>query len=420
MFFIVENGLAYFASLDLVGFLGLFWFTIIFDLPRYLFSFVVVAVHRLFAHKSGEIYKGTISVVIAGHNEENSIERCILSLREQSRRPEEIIVVSDGSTDRMSEKLRSLQQQGLIDQIHCTHLRAGKSAAINLACRQAKGDILVNVDCDCSFHRHAIKNIIAHFADPDVGAVSGNILVRNDRSSLIAAYQAVEYLISISLGKRAQSMLGLVTCVSGAFGAYRRNAYEGVNGLDVGGGEDLDLTLRLRKAGWKIDFAQDSICSTDVPATVGALIGQRFRWERDAVRLRYRKHFDLMNPFSSSFRISELLHEIEFIFFNVFAALVLPFYLAWLFLTYGDLAIFILFAAQTGLLILDFYSYILAALVTPQMKSIRLLPYALTFGLFNGLFMRLIRVSAYLEEWLFNSSAKDEYVPQKVQLLRKW
>lgn len=420
MFTMIADGLNYMSALDLASLIGLFWFTIIFDLPRYAFSFIAVALFPQRSSKVGNTDVGRISVVVAGHNEADAIERCVLSLREQSRPPDEIIVVSDGSTDKMPEKLRELEQRGLIDQAHCTHLRAGKAAAMNLAERWANGDIIINVDCDCSYHRHAIKRIIEPFENPKVGAVSGNILVRNETASLVAAFQAVEYLISISLSKQAQVMLDQVTCVSGAFGAFRSTALNSVNGADAGSGEDFDLTLRLRKAGWKIGFIPDSLCYTDVPATMTTLVKQRFRWERDAVRLRYRKHIDLINPFSHNFKITELLHEVEFFFFHVVAAAMLPFYFIWLFVAYGDLAPLILLAAQSGLLLLDFCSFLLAAIATPEAKCLKLMPFALAYGLFNSVMMRFVRLAAYVQEWLFNASAKDNYVPEKVQILRKW
>ena len=266
MLTMIADGLNYLSSLETASLIGLFWFTIIFDLPRYLFSFLAVT---LVPQRTSEVIEtdvGRISVVVAGHNEADAIEQCVSSLREQSRPPDEIIVISDGSTDKMSSKIRDLQRRGLIDQAHSTQLRAGKAAALNLAKRWATGDIIINVDCDCSYHRHAIKRVIEPFADPNIGAVSGNILVRNETVSLISAFQAVEYLISISLGKQAQLMFDQVTCVSGAFGAFRKTALESVNGLDAGGGEDFDLTLRLRKAEWKISFVADIIKSNSPTA----------------------------------------------------------------------------------------------------------------------------------------------------------
>lgn len=421
MWSLISDGINFLTSQSLAGLIVLFWFTLMFDIPRYAFSFIAAAFIKKPAYSpDGQSDIGTVSVIIAGHNEEHAIERCVRSFHEQSRPPDEIVVVSDGSNDRMSDKLRELQRNGVIDQVHCTDLRAGKSAAGNLGERWAKGDILVIADCDCTYERHSLKYILAPFTDPAIGAVSGNILVRNTARSLITTFQAIEYLISISLGKRAAALTDHVTCVSGAFGAFRRTAMRSVNGMDVGGGEDLDLTIQLRKAGWKIDFASDAICYTDTPHTFGALVRQRFRWERDAVRIRYRKHADLLNPFSANFTLTELFHEVEFFLFHILGAVMLPVYLAWLILTYGDLAVMILIAVQMGLFILDLFSFILAAWATPKTKGLPLLPYMLGYSFFNGFVMRNVRLAAYIQEWLFNASADDEYLPEKVRLARRW
>ena len=253
---------------------GLFWFVIIFEFPRYTLGFLsVVAISfRTTRVPPRDVDVGHVTAVIAGHNEAETIERCVRSFREQSRPPDEIIVVSDGSTDRMPAKLRELLQQGLIEEAHCAQLRAGKSAAFNLGFTRASGDIIVNVDCDCIIlERHALLHLCRPFDDPKVGAVAGNILVRNFSASVIAGFQAIEYLISISQGKQSANLTDQMTCVSGAFGAFRRTALESVGGLDSGGGEDLDVTLRLRSGGWTTLFASEAICLTNVPTAVIAL-----------------------------------------------------------------------------------------------------------------------------------------------------
>lgn len=418
---LASDGITYLTSQSGDSLLHLFWFVALFEIPRYTFSFIAVAaVGFRPAKKPSQSAPdvGRVTVVIAGHNEQDSIERCVHSVYEQSLPPDEIIVISDGSTDRMPEKLRELQMRGLIKEGHCTQLRAGKSAGFNLALVRATGDIIVNVDCDCTFDRHAIKEIVAFFADPQVGGVAGNIVPRNATRSLITEFQAIEYLISISHGKQAANIIDQMTCVSGGFGAFRRHALTRVGGLDAGGGEDLDVTLRLREAGWKTLFAPDAICYTDVPETLGALTRQRFRWERDAVRLRYRKHGALLNPFSRRFRLIELSHEIDFIVFSILSAIVFPFYVLWLFATYGDLAVMVLIAAQLGMLVLDGLSFVLAALTSPRLRSWPLLPYVPGYSLFNSLIMRFIRLAAYLQEWVFDASYRDAYVPQKVHRVR--
>ena len=420
MFDVFSDAFSYLGSQSPTSLLGLYWFVVIFELPRYGLAFLAAAF--FFGRGKAAFIPGpqrsNVSVIIAGHNEEHAIETCVSSLWEQSVPPDEIVVVSDGSSDKMRDKLADLMRRGLIHKAHATDLRSGKSAATNMAKRMASGDIIINIDCDCSFDRDAFKNIVGPFADPEVGAVSGNILTRNYKETIISTFQAIEYLISISLGKQALDMVDQVSCASGAFSAFRREAMEDVGGLDSGGGEDLDVTLRLRGAGWKIRFAPDAICYTDTPSTLLALTKQRFRWERDAIRLRYRKHSNLMNPLSPGFRPSEAFHEIEFLFFNVLASAALPFYCLWLFAAYGDAAISILLSVQIGMAVIDLCVFSLAALATPMANALSLGPYVLGYSIFNGFVMRFIRLSAYIQEWLFYASYRDTYVPDKVHNVR--
>ena len=417
---VVVEGFDYLGVHGGAGLLTMFWYLAVFEVPRYGLAFLVAAFlgNRQDGAESPPLVIRRISVVIAGHNEAKKVERCVRALHEQSRPPDEIILASDGSTDLMSAKARDLQQRGLVQSAHCTDLRGGKSAALNLAARCSTGEIVVIVDCDCSFDRHALRNALVPFADGEVGAVAGNVLVRNVGASLVSTLQAIEYLISISLGRQAADMFGQVSCISGAFGAFRRSALDSVAGHDAGGGEDLDVTLRLRRAGWRIRFAADAICYTDVPETPGRLVRQRFRWERDAVHLRYRKHLDLMNPLSPRFHALELLHEIEFLLFNVVSAAMLPVYLIWLFVTFGEFGLVVLVAAQSGLMLLDFATFLLAAHATPRTSCLGLLPFVPGYSVINGFVMRLTRLAAYLQEWVFDASYRDEYVPDKVHLAR--
>jgi cellulose synthase/poly-beta-1,6-N-acetylglucosamine synthase-like glycosyltransferase len=416
-----SDGWTYLMAQSGESLLGLFWFTAIFDIPRYLFSFISVAALHLAPYAPcgpGAVQGRRVTVLIVGHNEAQSIVRCVLSLREQSRRPDQIIVVSDGSTDRMTGRLKQLQRDGLIHEALCTQVRSGKSAAFNLALSRATGDLIVSVDCDCTLDRHALARILEPFEDPKTGAVAGNIVVANASDSLVTRFQAIEYLISISLGKQAADFSNQVGCVSGAFGAFRRTALERAGGLDPGGGEDLDVTLRLRKAEWVTRFEPEAVCYTNVPTSLSRLIRQRFRWERDAVRLRYRRHRDLLNPFNTRFSVSDLLNELDFVLFSVGATICFPFYLVWLFVNYGDVAILILVGAQLGMFAFDGASFLLAALVAPMVKAWPLAPYWAGYSLFSCFVMRFVRLSAYVQEWVLQASYRDSFVPRKVHRVR--
>jgi cellulose synthase/poly-beta-1,6-N-acetylglucosamine synthase-like glycosyltransferase len=422
----LELGFAFLVAQSTGSLLTIFWFTVIFEFPRYLLPFAAAGLflreREVFA--PGEGYSApqgeSVSVMLVGHNEQDALEACVRSLREQSFAEFDIVVVSDGSSDRMTEVARRLVRDGLITQVMTTDLRGGKSSGINLAWNSVRGDIVINVDCDCSFDRYAIEHLLSEFEDPNVGIVCGDVAPRNGDASLIAQFQEIEYLQSISVGKRIGNATDQVVCASGAFSAFRRRALEQVGGFDVGGGEDLDITMRLRNAGWKSVFAPHSICYTDVPTSAFALIRQRLRWERDSVWIRYRKHRALLNPFRHDFRPLETFHQWDFLVFSVAGAFVFPGYLLWLAATYGSFTPAILIALQLGLLTVDAAILAVSAWITRRPVFLRHVLFLPAYSLFMTYVMRPVRLIAYVDEWCFSGSHRDNYTPHKVRAQRAW
>jgi cellulose synthase/poly-beta-1,6-N-acetylglucosamine synthase-like glycosyltransferase len=421
----LESGVAFLLGQSTTSIVYVFWYTLLFDVPRYMSGFIAIALAAAWTRQEvtptpppARAFK--VSILVVGHDEAHALDRCVRTLREQTLKGLEIIIVSDGSSDAMARQAAAMARDGIIEGAMATDLRAGKSAGVNLAITAATGDIVVIVDCDCSYDRSAIENIVAPFADLEVGAVAGDLVPRNADASLVARFQAIEYLLAITAGKRIGAAIDQVCCVSGAFGAFRRQALIGVGGCDVGGGEDLDLTIRLRAAGWRVAFADDAVCYTDVPVTLWKLVRQRLRWDRDAIRLRYRKFLGLMNARSGRFRLSELFHQWEFLIFNVAATAIFPVYTVWLFTQYGSFAVPILVAMQLGLLLLDFLTLALASLVTDRPVFLCNVLHMPGYCVFNTFVMRSVRLWAYVEEWLLFGSIRDDYIPHKVRSIRKW
>jgi len=402
---------------------SLFWFTVLLEIPRYFLSFAatVIAIPARARRPSEPVSPlQTVSILAAGHNEESSIERCVSSLRAQTYTNIEIICVDDGSTDRTYAIMQKLEREGRIHRAVRCQLRGGKPAAVNLAARLATGDIFIVVDSDSTFERSAIEELIRPFADPAVTAVSGNILIRNWQASIITSLQAIEYMISISLGKTTSDVFNQVTCISGAFGAFRREAWMYVGGLDASSGEDFDITMRLRIAGGKIAFARKAICYTDAPESLMALARQRNRWERDAFWIRFRKFRRTLAPPRKNIRWQETIHQLDFLVFNVAAAATFPVYLFLLFMHYGSFTFFILLAAGLGLYILDGLSFVFAAWITGKAEYWKLAPFLVIYGPFNSYVMRFIRLWAYVDEWIFSRSREDNYIPEKVRAWSAW
>lgn len=422
----IELGFAFLLAQTTASLVLVFWYTLIFEVPRYILPFIAAgltmraATDRSISTDRGEGRAPSVSIVLVGHNEEGALEACVRSLREQSFSSFEIVIVSDGSADKMSSVARSLVKAGHATRIVSTDLRGGKPSGINLACSVAKGEIVINVDCDCSFDRYAIQHLVEPFADPAVGAVCGDIAPRNSNASLITQFQEIEYLQSISVGKRIANAVDQVVCASGAFSAFRRSALATVGGFDVGGGEDLDTTMRLRCAGWKIVYAPEALCYTDVPTTAFQYIRQRLRWERDALWIRYRKHRRLLVPWNESFRGTEVVHQLDFLLFNVMGSFVFPVYVIWLFAQFGSFALAILVGMQIGLLCVDMLILAVAAWTTRRKVFWHNLIFLPGYSVFATYLMRPVRLLAYLDEWVFSGSHRDNYTPLKVRLVRPW
>ena len=111
-----------------------------------------------------------------------------------------------------------------------TKRRGGKSSAMNFALPFARAEVVIVVDADSHLAPNAIWEIVQPLADPRVGAVSGNVLVRNEFRNLVTRLQGFEYQRSIFMGRMVSDRLNLLGIASGAFGAFRRTALQHVRG----------------------------------------------------------------------------------------------------------------------------------------------------------------------------------------------
>ena len=227
--------------------------------------------------------------------------------------------------------------------------------------------------------------------------------------------QANEYLHAIFIGRQLQSHLGIMSCASGALGAFRREAVERAGGWDVGPGEDGDLTIKVRKLGYKVVFAPYSVCNTDVPTTWRSLFKQRRRWNRGLVRYKCRKHVDMANPFAAKFSLGNLVLLINVWFFKIFLLLVFWVAVIWRIIVWDSesgyfLWTYYLLYQTFGLRkigVLMYYSDrrlsdLVTCLVTPFHPVYRA-------------WLCAARLVSILEETFLRRSFQDNYVPPKVR-----
>lgn len=222
-------------------------------------------------------FRPAVSVLIAAYNEQPVIARTLQSILESDYPVLEVVVVDDGSKDdtagAVAERFGSDPRVRVIRQAN-----GGKAAALNRAVGEAKGEILVCLDADTQVMPTAVGRLVRHFQDPKVASVAGNVKVGNP-VNVITRWQLLEYVTSQNLDRRAYSLMNAVSVVPGAAGAWRREAVLAAGGYPQDNmAEDMDLTWRLRRAGWKVTSDQAAVALTEAPQTLPAFFRQRFRW----------------------------------------------------------------------------------------------------------------------------------------------
>jgi cellulose synthase/poly-beta-1,6-N-acetylglucosamine synthase-like glycosyltransferase len=387
---------------------------LILDIPRYTFSLISLALFGVRRKGLKATSDASVSVIIPTFNGGAGLNRTIASLHRQSLRPVEIVVVDDGSTDEtraIAERARAL---GLVDMVICHGTRCGRSAAINAAARFSCGDLILTVDADTIFEPTAVARLAAVFSDPRVGGASCNIAIRNGRDSIWTGLQSVEYLMSIAAGRSILDVVDAIACLSGACSMYRRDTFVRQGGLDVGPGEDLEYSLRLRRLGYRLRFVPDAWAETDGPAKGASLLRQRARWDRDALRIRFMMYGEL-NFFHPLERFSDTLQRLDFIVFDLVPTLSLPFYLAYVVLIFGADAALFLAAVYLLLLWISIFNLALAFVLFNRTVGLFGLSAALIFPFYQGVYLKFARFLSYSSEIIFAASARDDFVPPRVR-----
>jgi cellulose synthase/poly-beta-1,6-N-acetylglucosamine synthase-like glycosyltransferase len=388
---------------------------LIFDIPRYTLALVPLALFVTMRRRdAAPAGSASVSVIIPTFNGASGLDRTIASLRAQTLQPFEIIVVDDGSTDQtraVAERARAL---GQVDMVICHGTRCGRSAAINVAARFASGDLLLTVDADTVFEPTAVARLAGAFDDPRIAGASGNISISNEHDSIWTRLQSVEYLMSISAGRSILDIVGAIGCLSGACSMYRRDTFLHQGGLDVGPGEDLEYSLRLRRLGYLIRFVPDAWAETAGPTSAIGLLRQRARWDRDALRIRFMMYGEL-RFFHRYERLPDTLQRLDFILFDLIPTLTLPFYLVYVVLLFGANAALFLGAIYVLLLWISIFNMALAFAMFNRSVGLFGLAASLIFPFYQGVYLKCARFFSYSSEIIFATSRHDDFVPPRVR-----
>ena len=415
-------------NLDMNTLLHIYWYLFLIEFPRYYLLEIIVGVwyklttrrrRRLETQARMVLFSENplVSILVPGRNEGKNIYKLAMSLREQTYGNYEIIVVDDGSDDATPLICRDMEKNGFIDLYLRLNDRGGKAGAANMGTRYARGKYVVHLDSDSSLDRDALEKVLLPFyMDGRIKAVGGCIKVRNADATICTSLQALEYLKTIMVGRMVVNRLGIYHIISGAFGAFERETLMKVGMWDIGPGLDGDITQKIRKAGYKIWFANEAICLTNVPTTWFGLYRQRRRWARSLVRFRVRKHKDILLP-NRNWSLLNWLSNMESILYDCVFNYMWFYYILSLLFTYTDRLLEIMVVGWLLRFCFSLVAFGVIMMVTERRREeLRLAKYLPLSTFYTGYFLRLTRMIGYTTEFFFFNSFRDEWNPRKTSV----
>jgi cellulose synthase/poly-beta-1,6-N-acetylglucosamine synthase-like glycosyltransferase len=226
-----------------------------------------------------------VTVLVPAHDEEPVIGEILTALLDADYPLGRLRVlpINDRSRDRTGAIIDEFaaRHPGLVLPYHRLKGAPGKAAALNDAMARVPTEIALVFDADYIPGRGLIKQLVAPFFDPEVGAVMGRVVPHNVGQNLLTRLLDLERTGGYQVDQQARMNLKLVPQYGGTVGGIRCRALASVGGwrLDTLA-EDTDATFRLLRGGWKTVYQNRSECYEQVPSSWPQRMRQVMRWAR--------------------------------------------------------------------------------------------------------------------------------------------
>jgi poly-beta-1,6-N-acetyl-D-glucosamine synthase len=252
------------------------WISLAFLIYVYFGYPLVLSVWRRFAARPVRkgFWEPTVSILIAAHNERDTIERKILNCLQLDYPPEklQIVIALDAPTDGTDAIAGAYES----DQVRIVNLRrhVGKSGALNHAVAASRGAILVFSDARQRLDRGAIRELVANLHDPDVGSVSGELVLMDERGNEASDGLGIYWRYEKWMRAREaeiHSMMG----ATGAIYAIRRELYRRIPADTIL--DDVYIPMRIVLRGQRAVFDGAARAYDHVSATPEIEYGRKVR-----------------------------------------------------------------------------------------------------------------------------------------------
>lgn len=238
-----------------------------------------------------------VTFVVCAYNEADWIEQKIANslALDYPRHRIRFCFVTDGSNDATPDLVRRYPYPADVhwELLHQPE-RRGKIAAFQRAMEHIQTPVVISTDANTLVNTAGVRNLVRHFADPQVGAVAGEKRIfLSERDDASSAGEGIYWRYESAL-KRWDAELWTVVGAAGELFAFRREAYEHVPTDTVV--EDFYLTMRIAQKGWRVQYAPDAYAAETSSASVQEELKRKIRISAGGLQAVWRLSA-LLNPF---------------------------------------------------------------------------------------------------------------------------
>lgn len=244
-----------------------------------IFSYYVLVFRKPHRPNVDRAFK-SLTIVVTAHNEEPYIAAALRSaIAADFAGEKEIVCIDDGSLDRTAEIAAQFPQVRLIRKPH-----TGKSASMNLALAEAKGEVVAFLDGDSEMSANTMVEMARNIEQHNFVGTTCPVLVKNRNKSIFmwlhidSMYASFLHLI---LAKVNANIVN-----SGQCGMFRKKELMESGGFCVNSlNEDMELAIRLVRLGYHLGFTEGTVSYTNMPEDFGWFVRQRVRWMRGGINV---------------------------------------------------------------------------------------------------------------------------------------
>ncbi|MFH0833345.1 MAG: glycosyltransferase [archaeon] len=290
-----------------------------------LFSILTIKNHKELYHSPRPDKNYSISIVIPCYNEGSTIINNLKALLNQDYpNLQKIIVVDDSSKDNSFEIIKKFAEKHPKIKLVQTPKNTGNAAgAKNFGAKFVKTELIGFSDADSFPERDAVSKMVGFFNNPNMGAVTSFVTIRNLNTSYLTKIQSLEYMF-LGFFRKLLDFINSVYVTNGPLSIYRTTFFNNINGFDEKSiTEDIEITWHMISKDYATAMSLSARVSTEAPSKIKPWFNQRTRWGLGGLQAisKYKKFFfrkGLFGAFVLPFVAASIILSIFTFLFSVY------------------------------------------------------------------------------------------------------